>query len=111
MPVVTCLLSAVPEGLDADAVVRAWSSHTGIASDDMTINFVPTHQGGRSYGAMAWLHIPSFWSDGEGRRLADGLASALVECLALTPTDVLVVTTIVEPALILDPGLGSNPSR
>jgi len=73
MPIANCFVSA-PDGLDADTIVTVWSARSGIIADEMTVNVVHAPQGGKRYGVMAWLNLPSLWSDKDVVALSEGLA-------------------------------------
>lgn len=104
MPIANCFASEVPEDLDADAIVGAWSNHSGITSDQMSVNVVPVQQGGKRYAVMAWLYLPSLWSDDDVTRLGEGLAAALVETFGVEPSAAQVVASIVPSGSVIDDG-------
>lgn len=104
MPIANCLVASMPDHLDPDAVVAAWSARSGIESDEMTVNLARTQQGGKRYGAMAWLYLPSLWDDDDVVTLGEGLAAALADVLALDQSEVQVLTSIVTPGLVVENG-------
>lgn len=54
MPIANCVVS-MPEDLDPDQIVAAWSDRSGVPSDEMTLNLAPVRQGGKRYAVMATL--------------------------------------------------------
>ena len=70
----------------------------------MTVNLVAARQGGKRYAAMAWLYLPSLWPDEAVVALSEGLAAALADALAVDPSSVQVLTSIVPPGLVIEDG-------
>lgn len=104
MPIATCHTDASLGTLDTDAIVKAWSRHAAIASDEMTVHVVQGSWGGRRYSAIAHLLVPSIWTTDESTRLSLGLASALTEILDTAPNSVLVTTTVLESGSVVENG-------
>ena len=104
MPIANCFAVAVPQDLDADAIAVAWSNHSGITSDEMSVNVVPIQQGGKHYAVMAWLYLPSLWSDDDVTALGEGLGAALVDTFEVKPSAVQVVTSIVPSGSVVEDG-------
>lgn len=73
----------------------------GIGAEEMTVNLVRVDQGGKRYAAMAWLQLPSLWSDDEVVALGEGLAAALAEALAVDPAALQVLTTVLESGSVI----------
>lgn len=61
-------------------------------------------QGGKRYAAMAWLYLPSLWTDEDVVALSEGLAAALADALDVEPTCVQVLTSIVPSGRVVDAG-------
>jgi hypothetical protein len=104
MPIANCFVASAPAELDPDAIVAAWSDRSGIDAGEMTVNVVHAQQGGKRYEAMAWLYLPSLWSEADVAALGEGLAAALADVLAVHPSAVQVVTSIVAPGLVVEAG-------
>jgi hypothetical protein len=104
MPIANCLVASLPDDLDTNAIVAAWSNRSGIESDEMTVNLLPAIQGGKPYAVMAWLYLPSLWSAGAVTALGEGLAAALADALVVEPSSVQVVTSIVASGLVIEDG-------
>ncbi len=105
MPIANCFVrrdSAIE--LEPDDIVQAWSTASGVGTDEMTINVVPADQGGKAYTVMAWLYLPSLWSDDEVVALGEGLATALANGAAVDTTAIQVITTIVHPGYVIESG-------
>lgn len=104
MPIANCLVTSLPDDLDPNEIVDAWSRSSGVEPDEMTVNVLATRQGGKRYAVMAWLYLPSLWSDDSVAALSEGLAAALAEALVVEPSSVQVVTSIVPPGLVVEDG-------
>jgi hypothetical protein len=103
MPIANCLTS-VPHELDADSVVARWSDRSGIDADEMTVNVVQVRQGGKQYAVMAWLYLPSLWSDKDVVALGEGLASALADVLNVEAAAVQVLTSVLTSGSVVEAG-------
>lgn len=103
MPIATCLVGTTPLP-DPDAIVTAWRERARIDSDEMTVNVLHAAQGGKRYAAMAWLYVPSMWSDRDITALAEGLAAALSHVLGVAPRAVQVLTTVLGPGSVVEDG-------
>ena len=77
MPIANCFFVSAKREPDAETIVAAWSERSGIDADEMTVNVVHADQGGKRYAVMAWLYLPSLWSDEARVALSEGLAAAL----------------------------------
>jgi len=104
MPIANCYVVSLPDDLDVNEIVAAWSTRSGIESDEMTVNLIAARQGGKRYAAMAWLSLPSLWSEEDVIALSEGLAAALGDALVLDPPSVQVVTSIVPSGLVVEGG-------
>ncbi len=105
MPIANCFAVSVPQDLDPDAIVVEWSNRSGIASDEMTVNLIPIRQGGKRYAVMAWLYLPSLWSEEDVMALGEGLATALADKFVIDPSAVQVVTSIVPSGSVVEAAL------
>lgn len=104
MPIANCIITGAAPVVSADDVVATWQARSGIESDEMTVNLIRADQGGRRYGVMAWLHLPSLWSESEVIAWSRGLAAALAETFALEPDAVHVETSILESGSVVESG-------
>ncbi len=104
MPIANCLLASPPDVVDADAIVTAWSARSGIDGAEMTVNVLHGRQGGKRYAAMAWLYLPSTWSEDDVVALGEGLAAALAEIGGVPPARVQVLTSIVTSGSVVEAG-------
>lgn len=104
MPIANCHITAPAAEGDADEIASRWAARAGIDPAEMTINLISAQQGGKRYGAMAWLYLPSLWDDHAVESLSEGLAAALAEVLRIDDRSVLVLTTIVQPGLVVEDG-------
>lgn len=78
--------------VDTDRVIARWSTFSEISSDEMTINVVEIReQSGRPYDAMAWLHLPTSWTQLEREDLALALGRALAEVMSVATDRVIVL--------------------
>ena len=103
MPIANCFL-APDEEPDVQAIVAAWSQRSGIAADEMTVNVLRAKQGGKGYGVMAWLYLPSLWSKEDVVALGEGLAAALADVVHVHASEAQVVTSIVTSGLVVEAG-------
>jgi hypothetical protein len=104
VPIANCFTASVPDDLDPGPIVAAWSKHAAISADEMTVNLIPLRQGGKRYAVMAWLYLPSLWSDEDVRALSEGLAAALSDTLSIEPSAVQVLTSIVMSGSVVEAG-------
>ena len=104
MPIANCFIASPPDEPDAEATVAEWSHRSGIAADEMTVNVVHAQQGGKRYAAMAWLYLPSLWSEPDVVALSEGLAAALADVVRVRPSAVQVVTSIVTSGSVVEAG-------
>jgi phenylpyruvate tautomerase PptA (4-oxalocrotonate tautomerase family) len=104
MPIANCFLTRASEKSDAAAIVAAWSQRSGIDADEMTVNLVDVEQGGKAYEVMAWLYLPSLWSDADVAALGEGLAAALADVLHVDASAVQVLTSVVPPGRVVEAG-------
>ncbi len=104
MPIANCIFVTTTDDPDARAIVRAWSSYSGIDADDMTINVMHARQGGRRYAVMAWLYLPSLWTNDDVVALSEGLAAALAEVVHVPSSSVQVLTSIMTSGLVVEAG-------
>lgn len=104
MPIANCHVLSMPEDLDPSDIVDAWSRHSGIGSDEMTLDLVAVHRGGKRYGAIAWLYLPSLWPEEAVAALSTGLAAALAEALDVESSSVQVLTSILTSGLVVEAG-------
>ncbi|MEC7521638.1 MAG: hypothetical protein VYE22_17285 [Myxococcota bacterium] len=101
MPIARCLVTHLP---DAD-LVTAWSRHAGVGPEHMTLQLVRVDaQQGRPYDAIAWLSLPTVWSDEAVDRLQLGLARALAEGLDAAPDRVMVMTSMIASGRVVEGG-------
>lgn len=96
-----CLRAEEP---DAHAIVAAWSERAGVDADEMTVNVVHAGQGGKRYAVMAWLYLPSLWSEEDVAALGEGLAAALADVADVQPSAVQVLTSIVTSGSVVEAG-------
>jgi hypothetical protein len=104
MPIANCFLARELEEFDAQAIVATWAQRSGIDAAEMTVNVVNGKQGGKAYAVMAWLYLPSLWSEDDVRALGEGLAAALAEVLHIGASEVQVLTSIVTSGLVVEHG-------
>ena len=104
MPIANCIFVSASDDPDAQAIVNGWSAQSGIAADEMTINVLHARQGGKPYAVMAWLYVPSLWSDDDVVALGEGLAAALADVVHVPSSSVLVLTSIVTSGLVVEAG-------
>ena len=104
VPIANCWAVSIPDDLDPDAIVEAWSVLAAVPSDEMTVNVISGRQGGKRYAVMAWLYLPSIWSAEDTTRLGEGLAAALGETFSVEPSAVQVVISIVAPGSVVEAG-------
>ena len=102
MPIANCFIDAPPD--DPEAIVRAWSDRSGIAADEMTVNVVHMRQGGKRYAVMAWLYLPSLWSEEDVVMLSEGLAAALADVFHVQLSGVQVLTSVVTSGSVVEAG-------
>ena len=102
MPIANCFIDSPPE--DPEGIVRAWSDRSGIAADEMTVNLVHMRQGCKRYALMAWLYLPSLWSDEDVVTLSEGLALALADVLHVQLSGVQVLTSVVTSGSVVEAG-------
>jgi len=108
MPIANCFVRSDVGPVDADRVVAAWSHASGVADDEMTVNVVRVHQGGKRYAVIASLTLPSLWNADEIERLACGLSDALVDVAEVPAESVVVMTTLVDSGAVFE---GGRPVR
>lgn len=70
----------------------------------MTLDLVAVRQGGKRYGAITWLYLPSLWPDEAVAALATDLAAALAERLEVESSSVQVLTSILTSGLVVEDG-------
>ena len=70
----------------------------------MTINVLAAHRAGRQYAVMAWLYLPSLWSEQGVIALAEGLAAALADLSDAEPSAVQVLTSVVTSGTVVEGG-------
>jgi hypothetical protein len=104
MPIASCHVLSMPDGLDPSDIVEAWSRHSEIEPDEMTLDLVAVEQGGKRYRAIAWLYLPSLWPDEAVAALATGLAAALAEALDVESSSVQVLTSILTSGSVVEAG-------
>ena len=104
MPIANCFFVSARDEPHAETIVTAWSHRAAIDADEMTVNVVHAHQGGRQYAVMAWLYLPSLWSEEEVAALSEGLAAALADVSRVQPSAVQVLTTIVTSGSVVEAG-------
>jgi hypothetical protein len=104
MPIANCHILSMPAGLDPGEIVAAWSRRSGIEPDEMTLDLVAVQRGGKRYAAIAWLYLPSLWSDEAVSALSTGLAGALAEALNVEASSVQVLTSILTSGLVVEAG-------
>ena len=76
-------------------LIARWASAANLAADHMTVNVVTCDQFGAPYAVMAFLYLPTLWTDDQVNALQLGLASALTTALGVPPQSVQVVVTMV----------------
>jgi len=103
MPIANCLFASEVNP-HPETIVTAWSHHAGIDPAEMTVNVVQARQGGKKYAVMAWLYLPSLWSEEEVVLLSEGLAAALADVAQVEPSSVQVLTSIVTSGSVVEVG-------
>ena len=106
MPIANCFVKdELPLQSEIEALTALWSDESEVGVEHMTINVIAgTRQSGAPYRVMAFLYLPSLWSSQQVRRLQEGLARALSRGFAVTPAEVHVITSIVEPGHVVEGG-------
>ena len=104
MPIANCFLARELEESDAQAIVATWAQRSGFDAAEMTVNVVKAKQGGNAYAVMAWLYLPSLWSEDDVMALGEGLAAALAEVMHIGASEVQVLTSIVTSGLVVEHG-------
>lgn len=105
MPIANCFVSnGRSDALDPERLTRAWRDASGIDSDEMTVNVVAAEQGGKAYAAMAWLYLPSLWSDDDVVSLGEGLASAIASVGGIESSAIQVITAVVGSGAVVESG-------
>jgi hypothetical protein len=106
VPIANCFLRGEhPAEADVDRLIALWSEESDVGPEEMTINLIAgARQGGSSYRLMALLFLPSLWSRDAVDRLQRGLAAALSRGLGLSPSDVHVITSIVDSGHVVENG-------
>ncbi len=104
MPIANCLFASEDANPAPETIVREWSHRSGIAAVDMTVNVVQAHQGGKKYAVMAWLYLPSLWSEEEVVLLSEGLAAVLADVVQVDPSSVQVLTSILTSGSVVEAG-------
>jgi hypothetical protein len=106
VPIANCFVrDDLPPERDIDALTTLWSDESGVGSEHMTINVITgTRQAGAPYRVMAFLYLPTLWSSEQVRQLQVGLARALSRGLAVAPTEVQVISSIVDSGHVVEDG-------
>ena len=106
MPIANCFVTdELPPQSEIEALTNLWSDEAELGAEHMTINVIAgTQQSGALYRVMAFLYLPSLWSSQQVRRLQEGLAKALCRGFAVTPAEVHVITSILEPGYVVEAG-------
>lgn len=103
MPIANCLFASEVNP-HPETIVTAWSNHSGIDPVEMTVNVVQARQGGKKYAVMAWLYLPSLWSEEEAVLLSEGLAAALADVANVEPSAVQVLTSTLTSGSVVEAG-------
>jgi hypothetical protein len=77
----------------------------------MTLDLIAVQQGGKRYGAIAWLFLPPLWPEEAVAAIVTGLAAALAEALDVESSSVQVLTVILTPAWSSRPARSCTGSR
>lgn len=104
MPIANCFFASPPDEQHVEAIVAAWSDRSGIDAAEMTVNVVNAHQGGKHYAVIAWLYLPSLWSEQEVVALSEGLAAALAAASQVHPSAIQVLTSVVTSGSVVEAG-------
>lgn len=104
MPIANCLVAPPLDEPDPERIVAAWVATAGIGDQEMTVNVLRGAQGGKRYAVMAWLYLPSLWSEQEVTVLSEGLEAALSEVCGVASTAVQVVTCVVPSGSVVEGG-------
>ena len=107
MPIANCLISPrVAEKIDAaETIVDLWSDYSGQSKEHMTLNLISSlAQAGAQFDAMAFLYLPSLWSEEAVSKLQIGLAKSLSEYFSVPLESVQVVTYIVNSGRVIEDG-------
>jgi hypothetical protein len=106
VPIANCFVhDELRAELESDALTELWSEESGIRSEQMTINVIAgIRQYGAPYRVMAFLYLPSLWTSEQARDLQTGLASALGRGFGVAPTEIQVITSIVESGQVVEGG-------
>ena len=76
-----------------DRLIAGWSSHAGVSGEHMTINLIVRHaQVGSPFEIMAFLFLPTLWSDAQVESLQHGLARSLSDVYATDLASIQIVT-------------------
>jgi hypothetical protein len=104
MPIANCLFTSEGATPHPETIVTAWSDRSGTDSVEMTVNVVQARQGGRRYAVMAWIYLPSLWSEEEVILLSEGLAAALADLAHVELSSVKVLTSILTSGSVVEAG-------
>ncbi len=104
MPIANCFVAPSLDEPDPERIVAAWVARAGIGAEEMTVNVLRGAQGGKKYAVMAWLYLPSIWSEREVTVLSEGLAAALCDVCGVASTTVQVVTCVVSSGSVVESG-------
>ncbi len=104
MPIANCIVTTDCQHNSFD-LVELWAKESGQSSEHMTINITTsTHQYGNKYTIMATLWLPSIWSKSNISSLQLGLAKALAYYFNIAPSEIHVITQIVESGNVVEGG-------
>jgi len=104
MPIANCIVTKDCQP-DSSNLIELWASESGQSSEHMTVNIISsTQQFGNRYAIMATLWLPSIWSIADISYLQSGLAKALAMYFNLAPSEIHVITQIVNSGMVVEKG-------
>lgn len=108
MPIANCILSPTVRQKNATGragLIDLWAQHSGQTSAEMTITVLSGEQQfGKSYAATCSLHLPTLLSSEAVTSLQLGLSRAISDYYDLEPSEVIVMTSIIESGNVVEGG-------
>lgn len=106
MPIANCILSPTVRQKNATShagLIDLWAQYSGQTSAEMTITVLSGEQQfGKNYAAICSLHLPALWSSEAVTSLQLGLSRAISDYYQLEPSEVIVMTSIIESGNVVE---------